>query len=145
MFKKKLAFLKLFPNMTISRKGEKRIPLVESSQRDPKNFFCCDPKWQVCTFDFTFRDVNSDQLIFKAMKFNVIDGFYYGENEGLKEHGRRSEKYEDLILYRGPHLCQSKSFTFFLPRLFNGTDESAKDLMAIKVLQHHKFKDFISQ
>jgi hypothetical protein len=32
---RKINFLKLFPNMAITRKGEKRIPLLQCCQNDP--------------------------------------------------------------------------------------------------------------
>jgi len=54
---RKQKFLKEFPNFGVSRKGEKRIPMLSCSHLDPKNFFSCDSKWQVCTYDFTFRKV----------------------------------------------------------------------------------------
>jgi hypothetical protein len=42
---RKQQFLKEFPNFAISRKGEKRIPLVMQSHSDPVKFFTCNQKW----------------------------------------------------------------------------------------------------
>jgi hypothetical protein len=73
--------LKEFPNFAVSRKGEKRIPLISSSHSDPKNFFTCNPHWQVCSFDFTFRKCICESIALRAQRFRVVDDHFYGENE----------------------------------------------------------------
>lgn len=42
---RKTQFLKDFPNFAVSRRGEKRIPLITCSHNDPTNFFTCNPNW----------------------------------------------------------------------------------------------------
>ena len=42
---RKQSFLKEFPNFAVSRKGEKRVPLLSQSHKDPKGFFSCNKNW----------------------------------------------------------------------------------------------------
>ena len=116
---KKQQFLKEFPNFSISRNGEKRIPMLSMSQKDPENFFTCNQKWQVCSFDFTFRKVMSETSAYRIKKFNVIDDYFYGDNittnrkiEYSKKHyasldPNRIISFDELIIYRGHHICNS--------------------------------------
>lgn len=78
---RKQQFLKEFPNFAVSRKGEKRIPLITCSHSDPKNFFTCNLNWQVCSFDFTFRKCICESIALRAAKFNVVDQHFYGGSE----------------------------------------------------------------
>lgn len=79
---RKNTFLKEFPNMGIARRpGEKRIPLVSCSMKDPKAFFTCNPKWPVCSFDFTYRKVIIETFAYKARRFNVVQDHFYGQND----------------------------------------------------------------
>lgn len=60
------------------------------SQEDPLNFFTCNDSWQVCSFDFTFRKIISDNISFKVKKFNVVEDYFYGVNDfSLVDPGRR--------------------------------------------------------
>lgn len=70
-----------FPNFTVSRNGEKRYPLLNCSKQDPGTFFSCDHRWQVCSYDFTFRKIISDSITYKASKFKIVEDYFYGKND----------------------------------------------------------------
>ena len=75
---RKINFLNQFSNMTVSRQGEKRYPLLNCCRDDPELFFSCEKSWQVCTFDFTFRKILSDCMIFHSKKINIVHDYFYG-------------------------------------------------------------------
>jgi hypothetical protein len=83
----------------------------------------------VCSFDFTFRKCICESIALRASKFRVVDDYFYGDNEPVMSPKQRQikgkiKRYEELILYRGHHICDSKTFIDFLPKLFCSTNET---------------------
>ena len=62
------------------------IDAFESSLMD---IYTCDPKWPICIFDFTFKNINPKFVVLKVYdnidKF-VVDDYFYGETNKL--HGK---------------------------------------------------------
>lgn len=149
-------FLNSFPNFNVPRNGEKRFPMIACSQKDPQNFFSCNTRWQVCAFDFTFRKIISDCVTFRAAKINVVPDYFYGQNDPLlgapKDHVllRRWEQrevgdpvtsFEDLVVYRGIHICDSETFKLQISKMFNHRDQEHCDkLLNLDVFKINKIK-----
>ena len=138
-------FLKSFPNFTIQRGTEKRFPLAVMSQQDPQNFFTCKPSWQICSFDFTFRKIITDTIAFKVKKFRVVDDYFYGVNDRSMTYPEPMlgqlestpiKSFNELIVYRGYHICTSQTFMNYLPRMFNNKSQDVQD----KLLNYDIFK-----
>ena len=79
-------------------------------------------------------------------KFNVVQDYFYGKNEpkeSLKTRQKKKiTKFEDLVIYRGHHICDSQTFMNYLPKLFTNNDEAEcnkllnMDVLKIKKLKH---------
>ena len=56
-----------------------------------------------------FRKVLFDQISYRAKKFNVVEDYFYGADSIDYTILRRQKitKYEDLVIYRGKHICES--------------------------------------
>ena len=130
--------------------------MLSMSQKDPENFFTCNQKWQICSFDFTFRKVMSDSSAYRVRKFNIVDEYFYGENittnrkieQIRRQNALKQEdpdyfvKFDDLVVYRGHHICNSQTFMTHLPKMFTSKNEEeveklvSLDILTIKKIKH---------
>lgn len=137
--------MKSFPNFSIQRNNEKRFPLAVMSQEDPQNFFTCNVNWQICSFDFTFRKIITDTTAYKVKKFNVVPEYFYGANDPQLKNPhldvnqvlrQKVQSFNELVIYRGYHICNSQTFMNYLPRMFNNKNQEVCD----KLLNFDIFK-----
>jgi len=86
-------------------------------------------------------------MSYRTAKFNVVEDHFYGPNEPRKSSKERAKnskvtKFEDLIIYRGHHICNSKTFTEHLPKLFISSNEVECDkLLNIEFWKIKKLKN----
>ena len=118
--------------------------MVAMSHKDPKVFFSCNKNWQICSFDFTYRKVSAESFQFRVQKFNVVDDHFYGINDkGPASLKRRSQtvvsKFEDLVIYRGSHIC-TRAFCQQFQKMFTSDSECEK-LITIQILKKKKIED----
>ena len=69
----------------------------------------CDLDWPICIYDYKNLQSNYDHIILKQLfEPEVIDD-YFGEDKNYeKDKKDNEEKYEDLLIERKKHFCDSK-------------------------------------
>ena len=69
----------------------------------------CDLDWPLCIFDFKDLAKNYDHIILKQLfEPEIIDDYFSENNNYEKDKKNNEEKYEDLLIERKKHYCDSK-------------------------------------
>ena len=92
----------------------------------------------------------------RAAKFHIVDDYYYGKNDPLKNtpkdsflmdfwenrpEAQHATTYDDLVVYRGMHICNSKTFKLQFIKMFNNEQQVECDkLMNLDVFKIKKIK-----
>ena len=104
------------------------------------DIYDCDPKWPVCIFDFTFKNINPRAVTFKVygeLSDHLKEDYFYSQ-DGLDQllHGKgaaagdtlHSRKHEDLLIQRNHHVCKhDKAFVEAFKRRYEGADPAMMD------------------
>ena len=93
-------------------------------------FYRCDPKWPVCLFDFTFRNLNPQFNTYRveANLDNFVRNNYFSREKLTKYtcddkydqivNDSRKCDVQSLLVSRSPHLC-----TFKHKKMFKNDDD----------------------
>ena len=49
--------------------------LLPMSKKDPISFFCCDPKWPQCRFNFAKEHILNEEFVFKVENYSQLEIF----------------------------------------------------------------------
>lgn len=75
---------------------------------DPMAFFHCKPEWPVCLYDFTIKSMCPNYFVFAVqppLHNFLMEDYYYGSPKLIL-----SQQKSDLLIQRGPHICQNPKF-----------------------------------
>ena len=88
----------------------------------------CNPEWPVCLYDFTLRNVITDQRVFSVprLDLHVIDNYY--DMSDYEKSGQKGGPPDTIRLYRGLHICSSafvQNFRFHFTREYAGVAQGS--------------------
>ena len=96
--------IKEISNLDNSLKNE-----IEKAKKKNNKDLKCDLDWPICIYNSKDLEKNYDHIILKQLfEPEVIDD-YFSENKNYEQEKKNNEeKYEDLLIERKKHFCDSK-------------------------------------
>ena len=92
----------------------------------------CNPDWPVCLYDFTLRNLISDQLVLSVpqLDLHIIDNYY--DMSDYEKSGQKGGPPGTIRLYRGFHICSSafvQNFRFQFTRKYTSVAKGSLGLL----------------
>ena len=116
------------------------IDQLEESVKDPINFFKCNQKWPMCSFNFAKPHMIPDQFVFKAENHNFQDFVedYFSVERIEREKKNKRNKHQrgivgtatsNILIERNYHYCKINQFTNQLASLYASKSKQEKLFM----------------
>jgi hypothetical protein len=103
-FMGKMKFLNRFCLFSgLSRMKCDNIPKNEKYEEAIVNHFNCDPKWPVCLYDFTYKNLCENYFVYRTREMPPIFEDYFGNPEvdgSRKPEIEHQPEYENLVIER---------------------------------------------
>ena len=84
---------------------------VEKIKKKNNKDLKCDLDWPICIYDFKDLEKNFDYIVLKQLPEPEVIDDYFSENkkyENSKNIINNEDKFEDLLIERKKHFCNSK-------------------------------------
>jgi hypothetical protein len=98
--------IKEISNLDNSLKNE-----IEKAKKKNNKDLKCDLDWPICIYDFKDLEKNFDYIVLKQLPEPEVIDDYFSENkkyENSKNIINNEDKFEDLLIERKKHFCNSK-------------------------------------